>query len=75
MGALPLGPWGDVEGVRAAMAEGADVNWTNGIYPCLAVAVRHQNEEVVSLLLSSPAIQVNQKDLRGCTLHSLAFCQ
>ena len=62
---------GDVEGAKAALALGADVNTKEEDFPCLVVAVLFQNEEVVTLLLSSPAIQVNQQDHTGGTaLHA-----
>ena len=60
-----------MEGARASLSLGADVNTKEEDFPCLVVAVLFQNEEVVTLLLSSPTIQVNQQDHTGGTaLHA-----
>ena len=66
---------GDIEGVQAAIDNGADVNeeddsgWTGLMW---ALGKRHNN--VVQLLLNHPQIDVNKVDIEGaCALHSPAF--
>ena len=56
---------GSLEEVRKALQAGADSNTTGGPFhsPCLMEAARNNHDEVVALLLSSPGIQVNAKDL------------
>jgi len=66
---------GDLEGVKAALQSGADVNtksehvWNDG-WTGLMKAVFLKNNSVVALLLNTPNIDVNQKDNKGaCALH------
>jgi len=66
---------GDLEGVKAALQSGDDVNskyevgWTG-----LMVAVSRNHNSVVGLLLKTPNIDVNQKDDDGkCALHWAAI--
>ena len=62
---------GDLEGVKAALQRGADVN-TKSDYGLtgLMQAVRHNCNSVVALLLKTPNIDVNQRDdYRRCALH------
>ena len=56
---------GRLEEVRKALEAGADANTTGGPFSstCLMEAARNNHDEVVALLLSSPGIQVNAKDL------------
>ena len=60
---------GRLEEVREALQAGADPNTTGGPFhsPCLMEAARNNHDEVVALLLSSPGIQVNAKNLHGWT--------
>ena len=55
---------GKVEEVRKALEEGADPNTTDGEreITCLMVALEKNQVEVVDLLISCPAIEVNAKD-------------
>ena len=62
---------GDLEGVKAALERGADVNATdeNG-QTGLMLALRNNHNSEVELLLKSPNIDVNQRDIWGsCALH------
>merc|ERR1711936_1118591 len=62
---------GDLEGVRAALQRGANVN-TKSDYGLTGLmhAVRHNCISVVALLLKTPNIDVNQRDdYRRCALH------
>merc|ERR1711936_1153850 len=62
---------GDLEGVRAALQRGANVN-TKSDYGLTGLmhAVRHNCNSVVALLLKIPNIDVNQRDdYRRCALH------
>merc|ERR1712218_50299 len=62
---------GDLEGVKAALQRGADVN-TKSDYGLTGLmhAVRHNCNSVVALLLKTPNIDVNQRDdYRRCALH------
>ena len=54
---------GDLDGVRAALANGAGVNSRGGRgnYTCLMWAAYGQCEDVVNLLLQQPGIQVNAR--------------
>ena len=57
--------YGRLEEVRKALQAGADPNTTGGRFSstCLMEAAGNNHDEVVALLLSSPGIQVNAKDL------------
>ena len=62
---------GDLEGVKAALKSGTDVN-TKGEYGWTGLmwAVIYSHTSVVALLLNTPNIDVNQKDNQGrCALH------
>ena len=61
---------GDLEGVKAALERGANVNTTYGNgWTGLIWAVRNKHNSVVELLLKTPNIDVNQKDKWGfCAL-------
>jgi len=62
---------GDLEGVKAALKSGADVN-TKDDYGSTGLmwAMINNHNSVVALLLSTPNINVNQKDNQGkCALH------
>ena len=62
---------GDLEGVKAALQSGADVNTKDKIGETgLMGALRNKHNLVVELLLKTPNIDVNQKSDRGlCALH------
>ena len=72
---------GDLEGVKAALQRGIDVN-TKGEYGAygeyglqwtgLMWAVTENHNSVVELLLKTPNIDVNQKDDEGCCALHLA---
>merc|ERR1711953_494434 len=62
---------GDLEGVKASLQRGTDVN-TKSDYGLTGLmhAVRHNCNSVVALLLKTPNIDVNQRDdYRRCALH------
>ena len=62
--------------VRKHLKKGADVNYQQdgAGATCLMVAVRSENIELVSLLLEQPGIDVNAKNILGCTaLHKAAI--
>ena len=60
---------GDVDGVKAALADGAGVNSRGGRgnYTCLMWAAYGQSEAVVSQLLDQPGIQVNARSQNNRT--------
>ena len=60
---------GDVDGVKAALANGAGVNSRGGRgnYTCLMWAAYGQSEPVVSLLLQQPGIQLNARSQNNRT--------
>ena len=62
---------GDLEGVKAALQRGDDVNKNEYGWTALMWAVFYNHNSVVALLLrSSPKIDVNQQDKQGkCALH------
>ena len=68
---------GDLEGVRAALQKGTDVNAKDKHGQTgLMVALSSNHNSVVELLLKSPNIDVNQKDNWGsCALHLAASKQ
>ena len=54
---------GDLEGVKAALKSGADVNAMDGDgYTGLMLAISFNHNSVVALLLKTPNIDVNQKN-------------
>ena len=61
--------WGRVEEAREAHAAGADPNARGGLTnsTCLMVAALGNHDGVVELLLSTQGIQVNAKNVIGCT--------
>ena len=60
---------GDLEGVKAALQRGADVNTKDGDgFTGLIRAVRNNHNSVVELLLKTPNIDVNLKDRRAMKL-------
>ena len=63
---------GDLEGVKAALQSGADVNTKNEHSQTgLLLAVLNKHNSVVELLLSRPNIDVNWKGIGGgCALHA-----
>lgn len=65
-----------VEEVRKALEEGADPNTTDGErgIRCLMVALEKNQSEVVDLLISCPAIEVNAKDPINRTALHFACC-
>ena len=67
---------GDIEGVQAAIDNGADVNEEddcNGVTGLL-YALCNSHNDVMQLLLNHPQIDVNKVDIEGaCALHSPAF--
>ena len=57
---------GDIEGVQAAIDNGADVNEENGLGATgLVCALRHSHNNVVQLLLQHPEININKVDRDG----------
>ena len=62
---------GNLEGVKAALKSGTNVNTKNDYGQTgLIWAVRNNHNSVVDLLLSTPNIDVNLKDNKGgCALH------
>ena len=50
---------------RKQLQRGADVNYHQTNETCLIAAVTSQNEELVSLLLEQPGIDVNAKGVFG----------
>ena len=57
---------GDLEGVKAALESGADVNsMDEDGYTGLMMAISFNHNAVVALLLKTPNIDVNQKNDRG----------
>merc|ERR1711953_1447905 len=68
---------GDLEGVKAALQRGDDVNTKDecGITGFMWAVERNHNS-VVALLLKTPNIDVNVKSESGfCALHCAVFCQ
>ena len=64
---------GDIEGVQAAIAKGADVNEGDDMSDGtgLMYALSQGHNEVVQLLLNHPQIDINKVDPFGlCALHS-----
>ena len=72
---------GNLEGVKAELAKGADVNGKKSFsliehedIPCLTAAVWSKNEDVVSCLLKEPGIYVDATDCHDYTaLHHACF--
>ena len=65
---------GNLAEVRAALARGEDVNYTNpGGWTALMNAVENKHNSIVKLLLDQPAVDVNVKNNDGRTaLHYAA---
>ena len=67
---------GDLEGVRAALQSGADVNTKDEKYGFtgLSWAVGENHNSVVELLLDTSNIEVNQRNTWGsCALHQAVW--
>ena len=65
---------GDLEGVRAALGRGEEVNMRGGKYNWTGVmsAAQRGHEAVVELLLQQPGLDVNMTDSSGYTALHLA---
>ena len=64
---------GSLPSAKKCLDRGADVNYRSFSSTCLILAVTQNNEEIVSLLLEQPGIDVNAKMLSGQTaLHESA---
>ena len=76
MSLVELCTHGDLEGVKATLQCGTDVNRKekNGGWTGLMYAVHHNHNSVVALLLNTPAIDVNWMSDRGtCALHQAVY--
>ena len=70
---------GDVDGVREALARGADVNKTNNVKQTVLMFASAMPSEtywsILRLLLAQPSVEVNMADEQGKTaLHAAAHC-
>ena len=66
---------GDLEGVKAALARGEDVNTgTEGNTGLMAAIIKGHNS-VVKVLLNQPSLDINRSNIQGFTAVHLACCE